>query len=181
MKNLDESVKKPTGKAVLSGKYLTFSLAGEEYGIGILKVKEIIGMMTVTPIPRLPAFVKGVINLRGKVIPVIDLRLKFGMEAAEYSERTCIIVVEIREGDKTVPIGLVVDSVSEVLNVRDEQVDPPPSFGTRLRTGYILGMAKDEKSVKILLDIDRILTAETMEMLRDGVDEKSVKEGEQHD
>ncbi|OPL15473.1 MAG: chemotaxis protein CheW [delta proteobacterium MLS_D] len=181
MKNLDESVKKPTEKIALSGKYLTFSLAGEEYGIGILKVKEIIGMMTVTPIPRLPAFVKGVINLRGKVIPVIDLRLKFGIEAAEYSERTCIIVVEIRDGDKTVPIGLVVDSVSEVLNVHGDQVESPPSFGTRLRTGYILGMAKDEKSVKILLDIDHILTAETMEMLRDDVDEKTVKGGEHHD
>ncbi len=149
----------------IAGKYLTFELAGEEYGIGILKVKEIIGMMTITPVPQLPEYAKGVVNLRGKVIPVIDLRLKFGMDAADYTDRTCIIVAEIMQNSDKTPIGLVVDAVSEVLNVRSENVEPPPSFGSRLRTNYILGMAKFDNSVKILLDIDLILTAEAIEKL----------------
>jgi purine-binding chemotaxis protein CheW len=142
------------------GKYLTFSLAKEEYGIGILKVKEIIGMMTITPVPQTPSFVKGVINLRGKVIPVIDLRLKFGMEEIEYDERTSIIVVEVRGGTGTVQIGIVVDSVSEVVNIKSEDIEDTPTFGTRLDTDYILGMAKLSGGVKILLDIDQVLTDE---------------------
>ncbi len=150
-----------------AGKYLTFKLAGEEYGIEILKVKEIIGMMNITPVPRLPEYVKGVINLRGKVIPVIDLRLKFGIEPMEYNDRTCIIVVEVMQGGTKTPIGLVVDAVSEVLNVRAENIEPPPLFGARLKTSYILGMAKIDNNVKILLDIDLILTAEAVEMLRE--------------
>lgn len=155
-----------TGKdGTTTGKYLTFELADEGYGIEILKVKEIVGMMSITPVPRLPEYVKGVVNLRGKVIPVIDLRLKFGMNAADYTDRTCIIVVEIMQNTDKTRIGLVVDAVSEVLNVRSENVEPPPSFGSRLQTNYILGMAKFEDSVKILLDIDLILTAETIEKL----------------
>jgi purine-binding chemotaxis protein CheW len=142
------------------GKYLTFNLANEEYGIGILKVKEIIGMMTITPVPQTPSFVKGVINLRGKVIPVIDLRLKFGMEEIEYDERTSIIVVEVRGGTGTVQIGIVVDSVSEVVNIKNEDIENTPTFGTRLDTDYILGMAKMGGGVKILLDIDQVLTDE---------------------
>ncbi|RKY75071.1 chemotaxis protein CheW [candidate division KSB1 bacterium] len=141
------------------GKYLTFSLAGEEYGIAILKVKEIIGMMPITSVPRTPEFVKGVINLRGKVIPVVDLRLKFGMEETEYTERTCIIVVEIVGQAGTVLMGIVVDSVSEVLNIKGEEIEDTPSFGAKLNTEYILGMAKIEGGVKILLDIDRVLAA----------------------
>jgi len=139
------------------GKYLTFSLAGEEYGIGILKVREIIGMMPVTPVPRTPDFVKGVINLRGKVIPVIDLRLRFGLEAAAYTERTCIIVVEILGDAGAVPMGIVVDAVSEVLSIRGGDIENTPAFGVKLNTDFILGMAKTEGSVKILLDIDRVL------------------------
>ena len=141
------------------GKYLTFSLAGEEYGIGILKIKEIIGMMSITTVPQTPEFVKGVINLRGKVIPVIDLRLRFGMEVIDYTERTCIIVVEIEGSAGTVQIGIVVDAVSEVLNVNAEDVEETPTFGAKLNTDYILGMAKMEGGVKILLDIDRVLSA----------------------
>jgi purine-binding chemotaxis protein CheW len=114
------------------GKYLTFSLANEEYGIGILKIKEIIGMMPITTVPQTPLFVKGVINLRGKVIPVIDLRLRFDMEGIDYSERTCIIVVEIQGKTGTVLIGIVVDSVSEVLNIKEEDIEDTPAFGTRL-------------------------------------------------
>ncbi|MCF8120008.1 MAG: chemotaxis protein CheW [Deltaproteobacteria bacterium] len=142
------------------GKYLTFSMADEEYGIGILKIKEIIGMMTITSVPRTPAFVKGVINLRGQVIPVVDLRLRFGMEEIDYTDRTCIIVVEIRGDAGAVTIGIVVDSVSEVLNIKADEIEQTPTFGTRLNTDYILGMAKMEGSVKILLDIDKVLSAE---------------------
>ncbi len=139
------------------GKYLTFTLAGEEYGIGIKKVREIVGMMTVTHVPQTPHYVKGVINLRGKVIPIVDLRLKFGMEPMEYTERTCIIVVEIAGEGKTIAMGIVVDSVSEVLNIRNGEIDDTPAFGSNLDTDYILGMAKMAGGVKILLDIDRVL------------------------
>jgi purine-binding chemotaxis protein CheW len=147
------------------GKYLTFTLANEEYGIGILKIKEIIGMMPVTTVPQTPKFVKGVINLRGKVIPVIDLRLRFGMESIDYTERTCIIVVEIDGTLGTVQIGIVVDSVSEVLNIKGEDIEDTPTFGTKLDTNYILGMAKMEGGVKILLDIDRVLNNKEISVL----------------
>jgi purine-binding chemotaxis protein CheW len=143
--------------ATREGKYLTFSLAGEEYGIGILKVREIIGMMTITTIPQTPRYVKGVINLRGKVIPVIDLRLKFGMDAIEYNERTCIIVVELFGTGRSINMGIVVDSVSEVLNIKATDIEDTPNFGSSLNTEYILGMAKSSGGVKILLDIDRVL------------------------
>ena len=153
-KTIDQAVKAMRDK---DGKYLTFSLAEEEYGIGILKIKEIIGMMPITTVPRTPEFVKGVINLRGKVIPVMDLRLRFGMKEIEYSERTCIVVVEIEGTSGTVMIGVVVDSVSEVLNIKGEDVEETPTFGAKMNTDYILGMAKMEGGVKILLDIDRVL------------------------
>ena len=143
-----------------AGKHLTFTLAEEEYGIGILKIKEIIGMMPVTQIPRTPEFVKGVINLRGKVIPVMDLRRRFGMENMDYTDRTCIIVVEMAGGSGTVLTGIVVDSVSEVLTIKTEEIEEAPSFGGSLDTEFILGMAKTKDSVKILLDIDRVLSAE---------------------
>ena len=146
-------------EAAREGKFLTFSLAGEEYGIGILKVREIIGMMTVTPVPQTPEFVKGVINLRGKVIPVIDLRLRFGLEASAYTERTCIIVVEIDGDSGSVPMGIVVDAVSEVLNIRGADIEDTPTFGVQLNTDFILGMAKTGGEVKILLDIDKVLGA----------------------
>ena len=160
---MDQAVKIMANR---EGKYLTFSLAKEEYGIGILKIKEIIGMMPVTTIPQTPEFVKGVINLRGKVIPVIDLRLKFGMEPIDYSERTCIIVVEVRGQAGTIMIGIVVDSVSEVLNIKGEDVEETPTFGTRLNTDFILGMAKMGGGVKILLDIDKVLNAEDISTLQ---------------
>ncbi len=159
---MDQVVK---GMVEREGKYLTFTLADEEYGIGILKIKEIIGMMSITSVPRTPEFVKGVINLRGKVIPVMDLRLRFGMEAVDYTERTCIIVVEIESESGTILIGIVVDSVSEVLNIKSEDTEAAPAFGARLDTDYILGMAKMEGRVKILLDIDRVLSAEEVAAL----------------
>ena len=142
------------------GKYLTFMLADEEYGISILKIKEIIGVMPITTVPQTPKFVKGVINLRGKVIPVITLRKKFGMEDTEYTEKTCIVVVEIKSSEEVILIGIVVDTVSEVLNIKGEDIEATPTFGTKLNTDYILGMAKIEGAVKILLDIDRILSTD---------------------
>ncbi|MBP1716846.1 MAG: chemotaxis protein [Deltaproteobacteria bacterium] len=148
--------------SALEGKYLTFSLAGEEYGIGILKVKEIIGMMPITMVPRTPNFVKGVINLRGKVIPVADLRRKFDLEDMDYTERTCIIVVEISGQGGSVLMGIVVDSVSEVISIKSAEIEDAPVLGSTLDTNYILGMAKINKGVKILLDIDKAMNWEEM-------------------
>lgn len=162
-KTMDQAVKAIT---VQTGKYLTFFLEKEEYGIGILKVKEIIGMMPITSIPGTPDFVKGVINLRGKVIPVMDLRLKFSMEAIPYSDRTCIIVVEIESQDSTVLMGIVVDAVSEVIYIDKDQIEETPAFGAKLDTDYILGMAKMEDSVKILLNIDMVLSTEEITGLK---------------
>ena len=147
------------------GKYLTFVLAQEEYGIGILKVLEIIGMMPITMVPRTPGFIKGVINLRGKVIPVVDLRLKFGMEGVEYTDRTCIIVVEISGASGSIPMGIVVDSVSEVMNIKENDLEETPAFGVRLDIDYILGMAKIAGGVKILLDINKVLGGEEISSL----------------
>ena len=149
------------------GKYLTFVMADEEYGIGILKIKEIIGMMPITSVPQTPEFVKGVINLRGKVIPVMDLRLRFNMKAIDYTERTCIIVVEISTQAETVQIGIVVDAVSEVLNIKGEEIEDTPTFGTSMDTDYILGIAKIEGGVKILLDIDKVLTRDELSLLKE--------------
>jgi len=154
---------------VKEGKYLTFSLADEEYGIGILKLKEIIRMMNITSIPQAPKFVKGVINLRGKVIPVVDLRLKFGMQKSVYSERTCIIVVERAGIGQNVQIGIVVDTVSEVLNIKAGEIEETPTFGIALNTDYILGMAKIDGAVKILLDIDRVLSDDEIAVLDEAV------------
>lgn len=151
------------------GKYLTFSLGDEEYGIGILKIKEIIGMMPITSVPQTPKFVKGVINLRGKVIPVIDLRLRFEMEPMDYTDRTCIIVVEAEGESGIVLIGNVVDSVSEVLNIKNDDIEDPPTFGAKLSTESILGMAKLEGGVKILLDIDHVLNVQELAALQETV------------
>ncbi len=164
MNAMDEAIKATT---ITTGKYLTFTLESEEYGIGILKVKEIIGMMQITTVPRTPEFVKGVINLRGKVIPIIDLRLRFGMKSEDYDERTCIIVVEIDLEAEIVLVGIVVDSVSEVLNIKEEDVEDAPTFGTRLETDYILGMAKIEGGVKMLLNIDKVLNREEVTQLQE--------------
>lgn len=141
------------------GKYLTFTLAQEDYGLEILKVREIIGMMDITAIPQTPPYIKGVINLRGRVIPVLDLRLKFQLPAVAYGERTCIIVVDVQCGQGVVQVGLVVDAVSEVLSVTGEDVEPPPAFGTRVDDTFILGLAKTRGAIKILLDIDRVLNS----------------------
>jgi purine-binding chemotaxis protein CheW len=145
-------------KTLEGKKFLTFLMANEKYGLEILKVREIIGIMDVTPVPTTPAFVRGVINLRGKVIPVVDLRLKFGMEAKEDTQRTCIIVVHLaREGQEMI-MGIIVDEVSEVLDIDQDQIEPPPSFGADIRTDFILGMGKVNQRVVTMLDIDRVLS-----------------------
>lgn len=149
----------------VAGKYLTFDLAEEEYGLEILRVREIIGMMDITPVPRTPDFVLGVINLRGKVIPVADLRLKFGLPYKEPDERTCVIVVEVQNQGATIQMGIVVDRVNEVVDVRADDIEPTPSFGVSLDTSFILGMAKVGDKVKILLDIDRVLTGSEIEAM----------------
>ena len=146
------------GISELAGKYLTFALSDEEYGIGILKVREIIGLMEITAVPQTPSYVKGVINLRGRVIPVLELRTKFGMDPQEYNDRTCIIVVEVASTGGTIQVGMLVDSVSEVLNIVAEEIEPPPSFGTtQVETACILGMAKIKGEVKILLDANKVV------------------------
>lgn len=140
------------------GKYLTFALANEQYGLEILKVREIIGYIDVTAVPQTPHYVTGVINLRGQVIPVVDLRAKFGMETAAVTEQTCIIVVEIAQGARTSSTGIVVDHVQEVLDIAGQSIEEPPQFGAAVDTDFILGMGKIGDSVKILLDIDRVLS-----------------------
>ena len=142
----------------IGGKYLTFKLSSEEYGLEILKVQEIIGIMNVTKVPRTPEYVRGVINLRGKVIPVMDLRLKFGLEAKGDSEKTCIIVVQLKTATADVTMGIIVDEVSEVKDISEEQIEPPPTFGTNFDTQFILGMGKIAEKVVTLLDIDKVLS-----------------------
>ncbi len=145
-----------------AGKYLTFALANEEYGLEILKVREIFGYMDITAVPRTPAYVKGVINLRGQVIPVIDLRAKFGMETTEVTEETCIIVVEISQGDQKYSTGIVVDLVHEVLDIAGEDIEESPQFDSSVNTDFILGMGKIGDTVKILLDIDKVLNSDDL-------------------
>ncbi len=143
----------------LAGKYLTFKLAEEEYGLEILKVQEIIRMQTVTRVPRTPEYVRGVLNLRGKVIPVIDLRSKFGMETQEDTDKTCIIVVQVAEGDQRIVMGVIIDEVREVLDIGADCIEDTPSFGASINTEFIIGIGKVGDNVKMLLDIDKVLTA----------------------
>ncbi len=140
------------------GKYLTFALGKEDYGLEILKVREIIGMMNITAVPQVPAYVKGVINLRGKVIPVIELRLKFGMKEIETTVETCVIVVNLNE----TLIGIIIDKVKEVLDIKQENIEPAPNFGANVHTDFILGIGKANDSVKILLNIERVLSEDSI-------------------
>ena len=148
--------------AARAGKYLTFQLANEEFGIRVVKVREIMGLQDITAVPQTPPHIKGVINLRGKVVPVIDLRLKFGMEAAEYTQRTCIIVAQVQGEATTMPMGIVVDGVSEVLNLTAPEIEDTPNLGENLAGQYLLGMAKVKGKVKILLDIDKVMTTQDL-------------------
>lgn len=143
----------------LAGKYMTFKLAREEYGVAILKVRELIGLMEITKVPGTQSFIRGVINLRGKVIPVVDLRQKFGMEATKSTDQTVIIVVQLETRKGPLTMGILVDEVLEVLNIEGKNIEPPPSFGSgSFDTDFILGVGKAERRVIFLLDIDRVLS-----------------------
>ena len=149
----------------LAGKYLTVVLENEAYGIGVLKVREIIRMQKITPVPQMPNFVKGVINLRGRVIPIVDMRVKFGLKA-EFAERTCIVVVQVKlPTEQIVQMGLIVDSVEEVVTLQANEIEPTPDFGMKINTEYLLGMAKVKGAVKTLLDIDRVVAPETVQAM----------------
>lgn len=156
MPAIAESLPDPASAA--AGKYLTFLLGAESYGISVLKAREIIRLTAITAMPRMPDYVKGVINLRGKIIPVMDLRTKFGLAQAEAAQRTCIVVVQLTlaAGHQT-QMGLVVDDVEEVVNIATSEIEPTPDFGAQLDTRHLLGMAKLKGAVKSLLDIDRVL------------------------
>jgi purine-binding chemotaxis protein CheW len=148
-----------------AGKYLTFALGKESYGLQILKVREIIRLTDITRVPRMPTYLRGVINLRGKVVPVADLRVKFGLAEVENRERTCIVVVEISGTAKSL-MGLVVDAVEEVVSLAPGDVEPTPDFGVAIDTSYILGIAKVRGTVKTLLDIDRVIGAEALQRIQ---------------
>lgn len=159
MKTIAES---PAAQRRRAGKFLTFFLDREEYGVEILCVQEIIGLLPITRVPRTPGFVRGVVNLRGRVIPVVDLRLKFGMAEAEGTSETCIVVVQL-QGVQT---GVIVDRVSEVLDIAEGDVEDTPNFGTGVETEYLLGIAKTGGRVRLLLDIDRVLSEQDVIVLQ---------------
>lgn len=165
----DSTLSQPTGPyAHLAGKYLTFTLAQEAYGVPVLKVREIITMLPITSVPQMPPHVKGVINLRGKVIPVIDLRTKLGLDAPPATENNCIVVVQLpARGGELRNIGLIVDAVEEVANVSTEEIEPPPDFGGAVSVEYLLGMAKIKGVVKSLIDIEKIIADDVVRMAPD--------------
>jgi purine-binding chemotaxis protein CheW len=148
----------------VAGKYLTFQLGGESYGTAVLKIREIIRLQPATPVPQMPGYVKGVINLRGKIIPIIDLRIRFGLPDIKDTDRTCIVVVQVTLPSRaSIHMGMIVDGVEEVVNIAASDIEEPPDFGSRLKTEYILGMAKVKGTVKTLLDIDRVVAADTLQ------------------
>jgi purine-binding chemotaxis protein CheW len=169
-----------SGEDANDNKFLSFYLEREEYGVEILRVREIIGIIDITPLPQTPEFVKGVINLRGKIIPVIELRSKFMMPPVEYTEETCIIVVDVTdpETDDQFQMGVIVDTVSEVMDIEKDQIEPAPRFGCDINTDYIFGMGKTRDKVVILLDIDKVLTRTELTDLRGSREESSVQQAE---
>jgi purine-binding chemotaxis protein CheW len=154
-----------SGSKELAGKYLTFSIRGESYGIDVLKIREIIRLIAITAVPQMPAYVRGVVNLRGKIIPVLDLRLRFGFDEAKSTEQTCIVVVLVKlPGGKSTQMGLVVDAVEEVVNISAADIEETPDFGAEVSTDCLLGMAKIKGAVKTLLDIDRVLAGDVQKL-----------------
>jgi len=146
-------------------QYLTFALGGEMFAVGILNVKEIIEYGNLTEIPMMPAFIRGVINLRGSVVPVIDLSARFGGKSAELGRRTCIVIVEVSDADTQHDIGIMVDAVSEVLDIPNGEIEPPPSFGAKIRADFIFGMGKVSGKFVIILNIDKVLSVEEIAQL----------------
>jgi len=157
-----ESIAEKKEASIYEGQFLTFALNSEEYGIEILKVREIIGVMDITTVPQTPDFMKGVINLRGKVIPVVDLRLKFSMSEEEYTQKTCVIVVEADNSQ----VGIIVDSVSEVLDIKSGEIEETPGFGQGIDTDFIMGLGKVKEKIVILLDIEQILSSEVIDIVK---------------
>ncbi|WKY48547.1 chemotaxis protein CheW [Eubacteriaceae bacterium ES3] len=149
------------------GRFLTFSLGEEVFGIEIRYVTEIIGMQSITKVPEVPEYIKGIINLRGKIIPVLDVRLQFGKEPIPYNDRTCIIVIDI----ESVSVGLIVDNVDEVLTIDDEDIAPPPSNKTGFENRFMKGIGKVGGKVQLLLDSSRLLKNDEMEILEDMIEE----------
>ena len=150
-------------KRAAAGKYLTFRLGDEEYGLEILRVREIIGLMDITPVPRTPDFIRGVINLRGRIIPVLNLRARFGLEQIEDHKRSCIIVMDAPWEGGTTQVGIHVDSVREVLAIQDEEIEPSPNLGHGVDTQFVLGVAKCKEGVRLLLDTTQILSPSEMD------------------
>jgi purine-binding chemotaxis protein CheW len=151
----------------LGGKYLTFALQNESYGIEVIKVREIIRLTTITAMPQVPGYIKGVINLRGKIIPVLDLRLRFGFDGVKDTEQTCIVVVQVKAaGGQKRPMGLIVDGVEEVATIAAGDIEETPDFGAAIHTDYILGMAKVKGQVKTLLNIDRVLGEDEIKQIQ---------------
>jgi purine-binding chemotaxis protein CheW len=157
----------PKGNDPRAGKYLTFSLGKEEFGIQVLRVKEIMGVQDITAVPGTPAHLRGVLNLRGKIIPVVDLRLKFAFPEAPFTQTTCIVVVQVAHSHETAMIGLIVDGVSEVLNLAGSDIEDPPDFGEGVETPFVLGIAKCKTGVKILLKIEDVLTFQELRGIRE--------------
>lgn len=150
----------------LPGKYLTFCLAGENYGLEILRVQEIVGLLPVTRVPRMPSFVAGVVNLRGRVIPVVDLRTAFGLTGSEMGERVCIIVVRVvRAGGRSAVMGVLVDEVSDVVDLAGELIEETPEFGASIDTSFIKGVGRSDERVLLLLDIDRVLSGAELDVI----------------
>lgn len=162
----------------LAGKYMAFKLAQEEYALEILKVREIIGLMQITHVPRTEPHIRGVINLRGRIIPVLDLRLRFGMDSAEPTDQTVIIVVQCRRGHEETTMGLLVDEVLEVLSIDAEDIAPQPTFGDgSVDTGFIMGIGKVDSRVVFLLDIDFIISGESSATEFGGFDGQALPAG----
>jgi purine-binding chemotaxis protein CheW len=150
----------PKETRIMAGKYLTFGLGNEEYGIDILKVQEIIRMQNITRVPRMPAYIRGVINLRGKIIPVIELRSRFGMDVVEDTKNTCIIVVKIQGTTQSIIMGIIIDAVKEVVNIEEDHVEQNLDFGASVNPEFLLGMGKVREKVVIMLDIDKVISEE---------------------
>ncbi len=153
------------GVAAQAGKYLAFTLGRESYGLPVLKVREIIRLVTITPVPQMPEHIRGVINLRGKIVPVVDLRIKFGLPVTESNESACVVVVQVMlSSGGNIHMGLIVDGVEEVINIAAADIEPTPDFGMKVDTAYLLGMAKAKNRVIALLDIDRVVGASTADI-----------------
>jgi len=161
-------------KTMTGSRYLSFVLNDEEYCIDILKIKEIMGMTDITKIPQTPEFIKGVINLRGQIIPIVDLRIKFEVAAKEYTERTCIVVVEIPYNDEVTLMGIVVDKIQEVINIPKDKISNVPYINSKIKSEYIEGIAETQESIKIILDITKVLTEDEF-ILINKIEEKGKK------